>query len=118
MAWTDTCKTEAVRAIDAKMDTGKKTKRAALKEVSVESDIPVGTLTRWKYSKKNGFKNEPKQLTEDQIWLSIAKRMEKLSNDISAKGELPPKVSPKTIETVKKAFKGLDDYFHHFEGNQ
>lgn len=60
MAWTDSCRFEAVTQIDRRMAQGL-SKRAALKAVSNESDIPTGTLNRWKYGKKTGFKNEPKE---------------------------------------------------------
>jgi thioredoxin 1 len=56
MAWTDQCKIEAVKAVDHKIDQGLPV-RAALKEISKESDIPAGTLKRWKYPEKNVPKN-------------------------------------------------------------
>ena len=62
MAWTDQCKFEAVRQIDHQIEKGA-TVRKALKAVSEESDIPAGTLKRWKYPEskpvpKNGNKSK------------------------------------------------------------
>ena len=49
MAWTDQCKIEAVKQVDHKIDQLGVKVRDALKAVSQESDIPAGTLKRWKY---------------------------------------------------------------------
>ena len=79
MAWTDQCKLEACNQLDHRMQSGM-TKREALKALSKESEIPVGTLNRWKYGKRDGFKNEPRKnaLSEDSVFKSACKRMERM----------------------------------------
>ena len=86
MAWTQQCRLEACNQIDHRMQSGM-TKRAALKEVSGESDIPVGTLNRWKYGKASGFKTEPtkKILSEDDVFKNACKRMERMIDFIDEK---------------------------------
>jgi len=79
MAWTDTCRIEAVKQVDHHIKQGK-TVRDALTSVSKESDIPPGTLKRWKYPDqsvpKNGNtkerKRSPKKIAVDastpKVW--------------------------------------------------
>ena len=58
-------------------------------ETPKESDIPVGTLNRWKYG--NGSKNEPSNKkavrTTDQFWKSVNKRLTKLAIDVCSHEE-------------------------------
>ena len=77
MAWTDQCKIEAVRQIDHKVESGLSV-RAALNEVSSESDIPKGTLKRWKYPEKNVPKNGNRKKTpptNKDVFKNADKRM-------------------------------------------
>jgi hypothetical protein len=83
MAWTDQCKIEAVNHVDRKIDGGL-TVRDALKAVSEESDIPTGTLTRWKYGRGDVFKNEDKkEKTQAQHWRSVINRLKKIEEYMS-----------------------------------
>jgi hypothetical protein len=78
MAWTDQCKIEAVSQIDHKVESGLSV-REALKAVANESEIPQGTLKRWKYPEKSVPKNgNNKKRTVDgkQVFRSGLKRME------------------------------------------
>ena len=80
MAWTDQCKIEAVSHIDKRIEEGL-TVREALKQVSSESDIPAGTLKRWKYPDvpKNGNRQRGESPQKDRRgWYLVDRRLEEL----------------------------------------
>jgi len=52
MAWTETCKIDFKKQIEHKKSQGISL-RQALKQLSEESDIPIGTLTNWIYPDRN-----------------------------------------------------------------
>jgi len=98
MAWTDQCRIEAVNHVDRKIDDGL-TVRDALKAVSDESDIPTGTLTRWKYGKGDVFKNEDKkEKTPVQHWRAVVNRLKKLEEYMEENCMVNADVSPDIIE--------------------
>jgi hypothetical protein len=52
MAWTETCKMDAVAQINKRVEGGGSL-RNALRELSKESDIPYHTLQKWYHPRKN-----------------------------------------------------------------
>jgi hypothetical protein len=78
MAWTDQCRLEAVQQIDHNIDQGMPV-REALKAVSAESDIPAGTLKRWKYPEKSVPKNgNGKPPTQRVVWNNVEQKLTRL----------------------------------------
>jgi hypothetical protein len=84
MAWIDQCKIEACNQIEYRMKNGM-SKREALRVVSSESNIPMGTLNRWKYSKAqcNGKELVKSSKNEIKLIKSITKRLKRITSDIS-----------------------------------
>jgi len=79
MAWTDACKIEAVKAVEAKMEKGMPA-REACKAVSEESEIPAGTLNRWKYGSEKTRKGKKRPPTVRQAWNYSARKLAGLVN--------------------------------------
>ncbi|MCK4328757.1 hypothetical protein KAX02_02835 [candidate division WOR-3 bacterium] len=57
MAWTETCKIDFVKQIEHKKEQGISV-RQALKQLSEESDIPIGTLSNWMYPEQTKARSE------------------------------------------------------------
>ena len=58
MAWTDTCKIEAVNQVEVLLKRDGISRKEAIERLSGESDIPYGTLERWVYPRKPYVKND------------------------------------------------------------
>lgn len=58
MAWTEQCKIDAVSQINHIADRESISFSKAIKALSLESGIPVGTLKRWFFHEKERFNNE------------------------------------------------------------
>ena len=64
MAWTETCKIDFKKQIDHKKEQGVSV-RQALKQLSEESDIAIGTLKDWLYEESTK-KSREKRVLENQ----------------------------------------------------
>jgi len=95
MTWTDSCKFEACKQIDHRIDECGGV-RPAIKKLSKESGIPQGTLNRWYYNDKCTKNGAPKKQLSDEAlrtkkWRAIPKKIEKLIISISQlNDDLPP----------------------------
>ena len=77
MAWTDQCKISAGQTIDKIVVDSGLSKTKAIKEVSVQSGIPISTLKKWYYPgdirrSKNGPTKEKSQKTH---WNAVERKL-------------------------------------------
>ena len=121
MAWTDQCKIQAVHHVDKKIEDGLLV-RDALKFVSEESDIPVSTLNRWKYPRKeavvitdhNGkatYNHKP-----EYFWKQVAKKTNSVARYIEDSCNMDTELPEEILESLKDSVGDITTYINHVTG--